>query len=100
VQPARHLLVVDDDAELCQLLSQYLVPEGYDVEAVRSGLGLAITKRVFEVHGGTATATNAEGGGFVVSLDLPLRNPGGRDHSHADDTRPTTREHSNAITAA
>lgn len=34
----RHLLVVDDDAELCQLLSEYLVPEGYDVEAVHSGL--------------------------------------------------------------
>jgi len=38
VLPAvRHLLVVDDDAELCQLLSEYLVPEGYDVEAVHSG---------------------------------------------------------------
>ena len=39
VLPAvRHLLVVDDDAELCQLLSEYLVPEGYDVEAVHSGV--------------------------------------------------------------
>ncbi|HXD17054.1 MAG TPA: response regulator transcription factor [Vicinamibacterales bacterium] len=34
----RHLLVVDDDAELCQLLSEYLVPEGYDVESVHSGV--------------------------------------------------------------
>ena len=34
----RHLLVVDDDIELCQLLSEYLVPEGYDVEAVHSGV--------------------------------------------------------------
>ena len=33
----RHLLVVGDDAELCQLLSEYLMPEGYDVEAVHSG---------------------------------------------------------------
>ena len=33
----RHLLVVDDDAELCQLLSEYLIPEGYDVEAVHNG---------------------------------------------------------------
>ena len=39
MQPAvRHLLVVDDDTELCQLLSEYLVPEGYDVEAVHSGV--------------------------------------------------------------
>jgi two-component system response regulator CpxR len=35
---ARHLLVVDDDTELCQLLQEYLVPEGYDVEAVHSGV--------------------------------------------------------------
>jgi two-component system, OmpR family, response regulator CpxR len=34
----RHLLVVDDDTELCQLLSEYLLPEGYDVEAVHSGM--------------------------------------------------------------
>jgi DNA-binding response OmpR family regulator len=34
----RHLLVVDDDAELCQLLSEYLVPEGYEVETVHSGV--------------------------------------------------------------
>jgi len=39
VPPAtRHLLVVDDDTELCQLLSEYLVPEGYDVESVHSGM--------------------------------------------------------------
>src|SRR5262245_36706900 len=34
----RHLLVVDDDTELCELLSEYLLPEGYDVEAVHSGM--------------------------------------------------------------
>ena len=34
----RHLLVVDDDTELCQLLSEYLLPEGYDVESVHSGV--------------------------------------------------------------
>ena len=39
----------------------------------RSGLGLAITRRTFEVHGGTATAANAPDGGFVVTLELPCR---------------------------
>lgn len=38
-----------------------------------TGLGLAITRRTFEVHGGTATAANAPGGGFVVTLELPVR---------------------------
>jgi len=37
-----------------------------------TGLGLAITRRTFEVHGGSATAANAPGGGFVVTLELPL----------------------------
>jgi DNA-binding response OmpR family regulator len=32
------VLVVDDDAELCQLLSEYLATEGYAVEAVYTGL--------------------------------------------------------------
>ena len=32
------VLVVDDDAELCQLLSEYLTTEGYLVDAVHTGL--------------------------------------------------------------
>jgi DNA-binding response OmpR family regulator len=39
VGPVRqHVLVVDDDAELCQLLAQYLAPEGFKVEAVHTGI--------------------------------------------------------------
>jgi two-component system sensor histidine kinase CpxA len=64
-----------------------------------TGLGLAITRRTFEVHGGTVTAANAEGGGFVVSLVLPLHVEDGVLQQQAD-TRPTTEEHGNAITAA
>src|SRR4029077_2200371 len=64
-----------------------------------TGLGLAITRRIFEVHGGTAIAANAAGGGFVVSLELPLHIPGSPAQSQAD-SRPTTQEQGNAITAA
>jgi two-component system sensor histidine kinase CpxA len=38
-----------------------------------TGLGLTITRRIFEVHGGTATAANAAGGGLIVTLELPTR---------------------------
>jgi two-component system, OmpR family, response regulator CpxR len=34
----QRVLVIDDDVELCQLLSQYLAEEGFVVEAVHSGL--------------------------------------------------------------
>src|SRR5882672_2598080 len=38
VEPGHCVLVVDDDTELCQLLAQYLFTEGYEVEAVHTGL--------------------------------------------------------------
>lgn len=31
------ILVIDDDTELCELLSEYLTPEGFEVEAVHEG---------------------------------------------------------------
>lgn len=35
--PSRRVLVVDDDVELCQLVSRYLQHEGFTVEAVHNG---------------------------------------------------------------
>jgi two-component system response regulator CpxR len=38
---AEHILVVDDDAELCRLVSRFLGAEGYSVQTVQtSGLGI------------------------------------------------------------
>ena len=37
VPPEQRVLVVDDDVELCQLISQYLAGQGFPVEAVHSG---------------------------------------------------------------
>src|SRR5207244_10886379 len=31
------ILVIDDDVELCELVAEYLEPEGYTVEAVHDG---------------------------------------------------------------
>jgi DNA-binding response OmpR family regulator len=36
--PTPRILVVDDDLELCELLTEYLQPEGFDVDAVFDGL--------------------------------------------------------------
>ena len=37
------------------------------------GIGLAITARVTELHGGTVTAANRAEGGLEIALELPLR---------------------------
>ncbi|WP_218023369.1 HAMP domain-containing sensor histidine kinase [Nocardia altamirensis] len=39
------------------------------------GLGLAIVEQVAELHGATATAASADGGGAVFRLDFPQDNP-------------------------
>ncbi len=41
VPSRKHVLVIDDDVELCQLLSLYLAQEGFEIDYVHSGsLGL------------------------------------------------------------
>lgn len=42
------------------------------------GLGLAITRRVAEVHGGSVVAVNRPAGGLLVTLRLPLVRPAAR----------------------
>jgi two-component system sensor histidine kinase HydH len=37
-----------------------------------TGLGLAIAAKIIEQHGGTLTAGNAAGGGFMVTVQLPV----------------------------
>ena len=49
VASKKHVLVVDDDVELCQLLSQYLAREGFEIECVHSGL-LGVERAVSGEH--------------------------------------------------
>ena len=59
------VLVVDDDTELCDLVAEYLGPEGLEVEAVHDGAD------------GLARAL--EGGHALVVLDVMLPGMGGLD---------------------
>src|SRR5215217_7793213 len=36
-QPMERVLVIDDDVGLCELVGEYLEPEGYEVEAIHNG---------------------------------------------------------------
>ena len=38
-----------------------------------TGIGLAVCDEIVEMHGGTLTLENAEGGGTVVTIHLPLK---------------------------
>jgi two-component system, OmpR family, sensor kinase len=49
----------------------YRVAESRDRDSGGEGIGLAITSRVMHAHGGSATASNAAGGGLEVRLSLP-----------------------------
>ena len=40
-----------------------------------TGLGLALTKSLIELHGGTLTLESEPGRGTTVSFDLPVRRP-------------------------
>jgi len=61
------------------LLQQIFQPffRGADARATDGyGLGLAIAQRVVEMHDGRILARNVSGGGFTVSIDLPLLRSG------------------------
>ena len=60
------------DAELPQLFRPFFRGSNAP-KAEGHGLGLAIVNRVAQVHGGEASARNAEGGGLEVRLSLPLQ---------------------------
>jgi len=40
--------------------------------SARSGLGLALVRRIVEAHGGSAFARSRQGGGAIVGFDLPI----------------------------
>ncbi|HEV2799026.1 MAG TPA: response regulator transcription factor [Pyrinomonadaceae bacterium] len=53
------ILVIDDDVGLCELVAEYLAPEGYDVEAVHDG------------EAGVARALSGEHALAVLDVMLP-----------------------------
>ncbi len=53
------ILVIDDDTELCELLTDYLTPEGFEIETIN------------EAHGGVEKALAGDYGLVVLDVMLP-----------------------------
>lgn len=60
------------EAELASIFKPfYRIGTDRDRKSGGTGVGLAITERGVRLHGGAVTAANAEGGGLVVTIELP-----------------------------
>lgn len=59
------------EADLARIFQPFQRGEG-EAGGSGYGLGLAITRRVAEAHGGTVVAANRPGGGLLVTITLPL----------------------------
>ena len=59
MQTMQQILVIDDDVELCELVAEYLEPDGYKVEAVPEG------------HEGVQRALSGEHALVVLDYMLP-----------------------------
>jgi signal transduction histidine kinase len=53
----------------------YRVDEARARDTGGSGIGLAICRRVVELHGGTVAARNNQPTGLIITIELPLRPP-------------------------
>jgi two-component system sensor histidine kinase CpxA len=61
------------EAELTRIFEPfYRTDNSRDHRQDGQGIGLAITARVTELHGGVVTAANRAGGGLEIALELPL----------------------------
>jgi len=61
------------DSELSRIFEPfYRTDMSRDHQKGGQGIGLAITTRVTELHGGSVTARNRNGGGLEIDLKLPL----------------------------
>ena len=61
------------DADLVRVFERfYRVDRSRTRDPGGTGLGLSIVRHLVELHGGTVTAANREGGGAIFMVSLPI----------------------------
>ncbi len=66
-----HFVVRDHGAGILEGSEESLFEPFHTKKTQGTGLGLAVAKRLVELHGGTISATNAEGGGAEFRVEIP-----------------------------
>jgi CheY-like chemotaxis protein len=80
------------EADLALIFQEFKqLDQGSDRQQEGTGLGLALTKRFAELHGGTVTVQSSKGKGSTFTLRLPVEPPGLKTEPALDDipTGPT-----------
>ncbi|MCA3716951.1 MAG: PAS domain-containing sensor histidine kinase, partial [Brevundimonas sp.] len=75
-------IAAEDLARLAQPFEQV---EGQHSKTTQgTGLGLALTKSLIELHGGQMVMESKPGAGTTVSFDIPVRRPAEQPQSHGE----------------
>ncbi len=67
------LVVTDTGSGLTSEVAERLFTPFFSTKPTGSGLGLSISRRIIEDHGGSITAVNRAGGGACFTVTLPQR---------------------------
>ena len=70
-QPALRITVRDHGPGLSPEQRQRIFEPFFTTKTRGTGLGMPITKRIIEAHGGTIAARNRDGGGAQLTFRLP-----------------------------
>ena len=70
-------VITDDGPGIAPELAEKLFTPFFTTRAGHSGMGLALGRKLIQLHGGRLTAGNCPEGGFQVQLVLPVAPPPG-----------------------
>ena len=84
-----HIQVIDNGPGIAPEMASKVFEPFFTTKGLRgTGLGLAVTKRIAELHGGSVTMKSATGRGTIFTLAIPVDPERGMDPSQTTASRP------------